>query len=146
MTLLLSIGTGSVFADSKMDKAIEPTIGTAYVGGGVNTNGFDCSGFTMYIFDKLGIELPHQSGSQFSMGTAIAQKDLREGDLVFFNFTGKGLVSHVGIYVGDGNFAHASSSRGVIINSLSQAYYKNGYVGAKRIMSDNTYESVALDN
>ncbi len=98
----------------------------------------------MYIFNKLGIDLPHQSGSQFSMGTAVSRSDLREGDLVFFNTSGKG-VSHVGIYVGNGKFAHASSSNGVIINALSESYYVNRYVGAKRVMSNTTYESVATD-
>lgn len=145
LAILFTIGTGSAFADSAMDKAIAPTIGTEYRGGGVSTSGFDCSGFTMYIYDKLGIDLPHQSGSQFSMGTAVSRSDLREGDLVFFNTTGKG-VSHVGIFVGNGKFAHASSSNGVIINSLSESYYVNRYVGAKRIMSNDTYQSVAIDN
>jgi lipoprotein Spr len=144
ITILLSVGTGSAFADSQMDKAISPTIGVNYKTAGVSTSGFDCSGFTMYIFDKLGIELPHQSGSQFSMGTAVARNDLREGDLVFFNTSGRG-VSHVGIYVGNGKFAH-SASKGVAISSLSESYYVNRYIGAKRIMSTTTYESVAIDN
>ncbi|AJS61700.1 C40 family peptidase [Paenibacillus sp. IHBB 10380] len=144
LALLFTIGTGSAFADSKMDTAIAPTLGTSYKNGGVSTSGFDCSGFTMYIFEKLGINLPHQSGSQFGMGTAVDRSDLREGDLVFFNTSGKG-VSHVGIYVGDGKFAHASSSNGVIINSLSESYYVSRYIGAKRIMSTDTYEAVAID-
>ena len=144
ITILLSIGTGSAFADSQMDKAIAPTIGIEYRAAGVSTSGFDCSGFTMYIFDKLGIDLPHQSGSQFSMGTAVSRDDLREGDLVFFNTSGRG-VSHVGIYVGNGKFAH-SASKGVAISSLSESYYVNRYIGAKRIMSTTTYESVAIDN
>ncbi|MHA0858278.1 C40 family peptidase [Paenibacillus sp. CMAA1364] len=146
MTLLLSVGTGSAFADSKLDATIKPTIGTAYKSAGVSTSGFDCSGFTMYIFDKLGIDLPRQSSSQFATGTSVSRSDLREGDLVFFSLNGRGTVSHVGIYVGDDKFAHASSSKGVIINSLSQAYYTKGYVGAKRIMSDDTHASVSLNN
>jgi cell wall-associated NlpC family hydrolase len=144
LALLFTIGTGSAFADSKMDKAIAPTLGTSYKNAGVSTSGFDCSGFTMYIFEKLGIDLPHQSGSQFGMGTSVDRNDLREGDLVFFNTSGKG-VSHVGIYVGDGKFAHASTSNGVIINSLSESYYVSRYIGAKRIMSTDTYEAVAID-
>lgn len=144
LALLFTIGTGSAFADSKLDKAIAPTIGTSYKEAGVSTNGFDCSGFTMYIFDKLGINLPHQSGSQYNMGTSVDRDDLREGDLVFFNTNGRG-VSHVGIYVGNGKFAHSSSSRGVIINSLSESYYVSKYVGAKRVMSTDTYKAVAID-
>lgn len=128
-----------------MDKVIDKTIGTKYVSGGVTTNGFDCSGFTMYVFDKIGINLPHQSGSQYQMGSAVSRDELRAGDLVFFNTNGKG-VSHVGIYVGDGEFAHASSSRGVTISSLSDNYYVNRYVGAKRIMSTDAYKTVATDS
>lgn len=144
-SIILTLGAGSAFADSKMDKVIDKAIGTKYVSGGVSTNGFDCSGFTMYVFDKIGINLPHQSGSQYQMGTAISRDDIREGDLVFFNTSGKG-VSHVGIYVGDGKFAHASSSRGVIISSLSDSYYVKRYIGAKRILSTDTYKSVAVES
>lgn len=128
-----------------MDKVIDKAIGTKYVSGGISTNGFDCSGFTMYVFDKIGINLPHQSGSQYQMGTAISRDDIRAGDLVFFNTSGKG-VSHVGIYVGEGKFAHASTSRGVTISSLSDSYYVKRYVGAKRIMSTDAYKSVAAES
>jgi cell wall-associated NlpC family hydrolase len=79
------------------------------------------------------------------MGTAISQDNLRPGDLVFFNTSGKG-VSHVGIFVGEGKFAHASSSRGVTISSLSDSYYVNRYVGAKRIMSTDAYKEVASES
>ncbi|MEK5024976.1 C40 family peptidase [Paenibacillus sp. FSL M7-1046] len=142
---MLTIGAGSAFADSKMDKVIDKAIGSKYVSGGVSTNGFDCSGFTMYVFDKIGINLPHQSGSQYQMGTAISRDDLRAGDLVFYNTSGKG-VSHVGVYVGEGKFAHASSSRGVTISTMSDSYYVNRYVGAKRIMSTDAYQSVTSDS
>lgn len=128
-----------------MDKVIDKAIGTRYVSGGVSTNGFDCSGFTMYVFNKIGIDLPHQSGSQYQMGTAISRDNLRAGDLVFYNTSGRG-VSHVGIYVGEGKFAHASSSRGVTISSMSDSYYVNRYVGAKRIMSTDAYQAVASDS
>ncbi|ETT74202.1 cell wall-associated hydrolase (invasion-associated protein) [Paenibacillus sp. FSL R7-277] len=145
LSIIFTIGAGSAFADSKMDKVIDKAIGTKYVSGGTSTNGFDCSGFTMYVFDKIGINLPHQSGSQYQMGTAVSRDEMRPGDLVFFNTSGKG-ISHVGIYVGDGEFAHASSSRGVTISSLSDSYYVNRYVGAKRIMSTDAYKTVASDS
>ncbi|WP_420819786.1 C40 family peptidase [Paenibacillus monticola] len=144
-SIFLTMGMGSAFADSKMDKVIDKAIGTKYVSGGISTNGFDCSGFTMYVFDKIGIDLPHQSGSQYQMGSAISRDEIRPGDLVFFNTTGKG-VSHVGIYVGDGKFAHASSSRGVTISSLNDSYYVSRYVGAKRIMSTDAYQTLATDS
>ncbi|MFC6647567.1 C40 family peptidase [Paenibacillus rhizoplanae] len=145
LSIIFTIGAGSAFADSKMDKVIDKTIGTKYVSGGTSTNGFDCSGFTMFVFDKIGINLPHQSGSQYQMGSAVSRDEMRPGDLVFFNTNGKG-VSHVGIYVGDGDFAHASSSRGVTISSLNDSYYVNRYVGAKRIMSTDAYKTVASDS
>ncbi|MNI00642.1 Murein DD-endopeptidase MepS/Murein LD-carboxypeptidase precursor [compost metagenome] len=141
LAILFSIGTGSAFADSKLDTIIDDTIGTSYVSGGTSTSGFDCSGFTMYVFSKIGIKLPHQSGSQYKMGTAVAKDELIAGDLVFFNTSGKG-VSHVGVYVGDGKFAHSSSSKGVVISSLSEKYYVKRYVGAKRILSTDKYEDV----
>ncbi|MGN7765663.1 C40 family peptidase [Paenibacillus sp. 22594] len=144
-SIILTIGAGSAFADSKMDQVIDKSIGTKYVSGGISTNGFDCSGFTMYVFDKMGINLPHQSGSQYQMGTAVSRDNIRPGDLVFFNTSGKG-VSHVGIYVGEGKFAHASSKRGVTISSLNDSYYVNRYVGAKRIMSTDAYQTVASDS
>ncbi|GIP24638.1 MULTISPECIES: C40 family peptidase [Paenibacillus] len=142
MSILFSMGAGSVFADSKLDKVVDKVIGTEYKSGGTSTNGFDCSGFTQYVFNKLGIDLPHQSGSQYKMGKAVPKDELKAGDLVFFNTLGNG-VSHVGVYVGDGKFAHASSKRGVTISKLSDSYYTNRYVGAKRIMSNEKFEAVA---
>ncbi|OBZ15306.1 hydrolase [Bacillus sp. FJAT-27264] len=142
--MLTAIGAGSAFADSKMDKVIDKAIGTKYVAGGTSTSGFDCSGFTMYVFNKIGIDLPHQSGSQYQMGSTVSRDELRAGDLVFFNTSGKG-ISHVGVYVGEGKFAHASSSRGVTISSLSESYYVSRYVGAKRVMSTDAYQALATD-
>ena len=78
-------------------------------------------------------------------GVKVAKEDLREGDLVFFNTSGKG-ISHVGIYVGDGKFAHASTSKGVVITALSDKYYAKRYVTARRILSDSTYEKIAVDS
>lgn len=144
LAILFSIGTGSAFADSKLDSVIDTALGTSYVAGGTSTSGFDCSGFTMYVFSKIGVKLPHQSGAQYKMGTAVEKDELMVGDLVFFNTSGKG-VSHVGVYVGDNKFAHASSSKGVIISKLSEKYYVNRYVGAKRILSTDKYEEVTSD-
>ncbi|MGN7765664.1 C40 family peptidase [Paenibacillus sp. 22594] len=142
--MVFTIGAGSAFADSKMDTVIAKTIGTTYKFGGTSTNGFDCSGFTSYVFKSIGLTLPRTSKAQFSVGTSVSRNNLRSGDLVFFNTFGSG-VSHVGIYVGGGKFAQSSSSRGVTVTSLSQAYWANRYVGAKRVMSTTAYKTVAYD-
>ncbi|WP_026294010.1 C40 family peptidase [Saccharibacillus kuerlensis] len=125
--------TGNAHADSQLDNVIDTTLGTPYRTAGTSLNGFDCSGFTSYVFDKLGIDLPRQSSAQYGAGTKVSKSDLRAGDLVFFNTNGRG-ISHVGIYVGNGKFAHASSSNGVRYDSLSSSYYANRYVGASRVM------------
>ena len=144
MALALTIGTGSVFADSKLDSVIHPTIGISYKTAGTTTNGFDCSGFTSYIFKELGVTLPRQSSSQYHMGDSVSRNEMRPGDLVFFNTFGEG-VSHVGIFVGEGKFAHSSTSRGVIISSLNENYYAQRYVGAKRVMSTAKYQATAYN-
>lgn len=144
LVITLGFGNGSVFADSKMDSVIAGTLGTTYKTGGTSTNGFDCSGFTKYVFKNLGIALPRTSKSQFQSGTSVSRNQMRPGDLVFFNTTGGG-VSHVGIFVGNGKFAQSSTSRGVIISSLNEKYWAKRYIGAKRVMSTTAYKTVAYD-
>lgn len=138
---MLSFQAG-VFASSKMDGIIDEVIGTPYKSGGTTTKGFDCSGFTTYVFDKMGIDLPRTSASQAEAGTKVAKSDLIAGDLVFFNTNGRS-ISHVGIYVGDGKFAHSSSSKGITISKLSDSYYVNRYVTARRVMSDEAFAKYA---
>ncbi|MBW5448681.1 NlpC/P60 family protein [Cohnella sp. CFH 77786] len=144
LAFLLAFQVGSAFADSKLDDTIAKVMGVDYDYGGTTTSGFDCSGFTGYVFKKLGIELPRSSKEQFARGKKVARDDLRAGDLVFFNTSGSG-VSHVGIYVGEGKFAHASVTRGVTIDSLSAEYYAKRYMGARRVMDTDTYQEVATD-
>lgn len=109
-------------------------MGVKYVFGGSSPKGFDCSGFTMYVFNKFGISLPHSAKAQAEIGAAVSKSELIPGDLVFFT-TYKPGISHVGIYIGDGNFLEASSSRGIAITKLSSSYYKNRYMGATRILN-----------
>lgn len=144
LALALTLGSGSAFADSKLNSAIKPVMGVSYKMGGTTTNGFDCSGFTSYVFKKIGLALPRTSGSQYKVGTSIPKSQLKAGDLVFFNTSGRG-VSHVGIYVGGGKFAHSSTSRGVTITALNSSYFAKRYVGAKRVMSSSKYKSVAVN-
>jgi cell wall-associated NlpC family hydrolase/SH3-like domain-containing protein len=111
-------------------------IGTPYVYGASGPDSFDCSGFVMYVMNKNGIKLPHQSGMQYEMGFEVAMDELIAGDLVFFNSSSKSTVSHVGIYIGNGKFIHASSgsTHAVTISSLSEDYYSAHYLGARRVI------------
>ena len=110
-------------------------LGVPYVYGGSSASGFDCSGFTMYVFAQVGIKLPHGATSQLSYGTEVSRSDLQPGDLVFFQDYGY-TASHVGIYIGGDQFIHASSSyyngHCVVITSLSETYYNNHYLTARR--------------
>ncbi|RJX36847.1 NlpC/P60 family protein [Paenibacillus pinisoli] len=147
LVLMLAFQAGSAFASaSKMDGFIDELIGTRYSYGGTTTKGFDCSGFTSYVFNKMGIDLPRRSSDQAGAGTKVAKADLQPGDLVFFDTSGKnnGGISHVGIYVGDGNFAHASTSKGVIIEKLDSSYYKPRYVTAARVMDESQFEKFVV--
>lgn len=109
-------------------------LGCKYSYGAVGPKSFDCSGFTMYVFSHFNINLPHQSASQAQKGSKVSRSDLLPGDLVFFKTSGSG-ISHVGLYIGNGNFIHASNTRGnVKITSLSEAYYNTRYVTARRIL------------
>lgn len=104
--------------------------GTPYLWAGQSLGGFDCSGFTSYVYLKNGIKIPRTSRDQFS---ELREVDTLEiGDLVFFNTFGEG-VSHVGIYIGNDEFIHSSSSRkGVVTDSMNNKYYKERYLGARR--------------
>jgi cell wall-associated NlpC family hydrolase len=109
-------------------------IGCPYKWAGSSPSGFDCSGFVLYVFGAHGITLPRVSRSQYAEGKAVAKKDLQPGDLVFFFSTNKNVISHVGIYIGNGQFIHSSSSYGVIITELESTYYQTRYYGARRIL------------
>ncbi|MET0786204.1 MAG: C40 family peptidase [Paenisporosarcina sp.] len=108
-------------------------MGTKYVWGGTSPKGFDCSGFIGYVYKKNGVSLPRTTASMKTVGTSISKKNLKAGDLVFFNTSGKG-VSHAGIYIGKGKFVHSSSSKGVSVAKLNDPYYWGSkYMGAKRV-------------
>jgi cell wall-associated NlpC family hydrolase len=117
-------------------KAVQQALklrGSRYRYGGSSRGGFDCSGFTQYVYKRMGVNLPHSSAAQFKCGEPVARKDLKPGDLVFFG-RGSRYVGHVGIYIGDDKFVHASNpSRGVVVDSLSSKYYASRYRGARRV-------------
>lgn len=106
--------------------------GVRYVYGGSGPKGFDCSGFTQYVFAKHGIKLPRCSYEQAKIGAEVSRSQARPGDLVFFNTQGGRRVSHVGIYVGGGNFIHANIKKGVTISTLDTGYYRERLVTIRR--------------
>lgn len=109
--------------------------GSPYVWGAEGPNSFDCSGFTSYVFkNAVGINLPRTSSAQSGYGKTVSRANLQPGDLVFFNTNGSG-VSHVGIYVGNGNMIHSpSSGKSVSVTSINSSYYSPRFVTAKRIL------------
>jgi cell wall-associated NlpC family hydrolase len=104
-------------------------LGVPYKWGGASpSTGFDCSGFTMYVYAQVGVSLPHYTGAQWAMGSPVSRSDLQAGDLVFFNGLG-----HMGIYIGGGSFIHAPHTGDVVKISSMSGWYAQTYVGARRI-------------
>ena len=121
-----SAGTSSVVAKAKQ------YIGSRYVYGGSTPSGFDCSGFTSYVYKQFGVALNRTAAGQFGNGVAVSKSQLQSGDLVMFGRSG---INHVGIYIGGGQMVHAANpSRGVTIDTINSGYYANNYVGARRVM------------
>ncbi len=103
-------------------------LGVPYVWGGSSPSGFDCSGLVSYVFAQIGVSLPHSSYAQFGIGTPVSIGELQPGDLVFF--TG---ASHVGIYIGGGQFIHAPHTGDVVKISSLSGYYSSNFAGARRV-------------
>ena len=121
---------------NRLARVVDGYLGIPYKWGGTTRAGMDCSAFTRAIFrETYGVELPRTSKQMYGVGRSIPQEqDLKPGDLVFFKntYSGPG-VSHVGIYLGEGRFAHASSSKGGTITPLNNPYFQPRYVGARRV-------------
>lgn len=110
--------------------------GVPYKFGGTTPKGFDCSGYVQYVFKKEKADLPRSADVQVQKGVFVLQKDLKPGDLVFFSTYEPG-ASHVGIYAGNGKFWSASTSKGVVLSSLKDSYWKTRYYGARRVLITN---------
>ena len=111
-------------------------IGYKYKSGGATpTTGFDCSGFTSYVFKQFGISLNRSSSGQIKNGIAVNKNDWQQGDILVYKNESKTAIGHVGIYIGNGNFIHSANKKeGVKITSTSSSYYSQRYVGARRVI------------
>jgi cell wall-associated NlpC family hydrolase len=111
--------------------------GVPYKNGGTDPGGFDCSGFTQYVFAKYGVSLPREVKDQFKTGTPVDRKTLEPGDLIFFTTTAPG-ASHVGIAVGGDEFVHAPSTSGVVrVERFSSSYWAPRFIGGRRVLSED---------
>ena len=113
-------------------------IGVRYVYGGTTPRGFDCSGYTQYLYRKIGITLNRTARSQLSNGIIVAREDMQPGDLVIFSYTGgNGFASHIGMYLGNGLVIHSGASRGICIVELDSTYFDTHFQCARRaILTD----------
>ncbi|ERN51806.1 C40 family peptidase [Alkalihalophilus marmarensis] len=132
-------------ASTKQDQLVTEAkkhIGVPYRWGGTTTSGFDCSGYMQYVFNQIGINLPRTTSQMYNTGTSVSKSNLQVGDLVFFNTSGSG-VSHAGIFIGNNQFIHSASSRGVSISSINDPHYWGSrYIGAKRVMTNTPVRSL----
>lgn len=125
--------TKNMSSDEVMFKIIE-YINTPYLWGGTSKRGIDCSAFIQTVmYQALGVELPRTSLEQSGVGEPVEKSDLKFGDLVFFDTMRKGRVTHVGMYLGNGYFAHSGSKSGVIVASLDDEFYTRTYLKARRV-------------
>lgn len=109
-------------------------IGGRYVYGGSSPSGFDCSGFTQYVYKQMGINIPRATGSQSNAGTRVSKSDLQPGDLLIFSNTYKAGPSHAGVYLGNGQFVHAANpSKGIRIDSINSGYYNGKFSYGRRV-------------
>lgn len=108
-------------------------VGIRYRSGGDSPSGFDCSGYVRYVYNNFNIDLDRTAAGQSNNGTSVKRDELQPGDLVFFNTSGSG-ISHSGIYVGDNQFIHSSSSKGITIDSMSDGYWSPKFRGGSRIL------------
>ncbi|MGW8168712.1 MAG: C40 family peptidase [Sulfurovaceae bacterium] len=143
-TAALNVSTASKKSDSFISESLKSAalpfnaqkqLGHRYVWGATGPNTFDCSGLTSYLYKSQGISLPRRAIEQFQKGIKIARAELQKGDLIFFDTSrnkSKG-VNHVGIYIGDNKFIHASSAKHrVVITSLEHPFYSARFMGARR--------------
>jgi len=138
-TILDNINKNSII--TKIEADAKSFLGTRYVWGATGPSKFDCSGFTQWVFRDAGIKIPRVSRDQAKVGQYVSFNNLRKGDMIFFDTKKhkRGIVTHVGIYLGNGNFIHASSAakKVVVFNWNEKPYYKERFLWGRRVVKDN---------
>ena len=132
-----SSNSGSVSSEGQrlVDEA-KKYLGVGYVYGGTSPSGFDCSGFVYYVYRQCGYSITRTATAQNAIGTYVSRGDLQPGDIIIFYNSAKSAIGHAGIYIGNGQFIHASSGSGqVVITNLSASYYNTHYYSARRVVS-----------
>lgn len=138
--ILLSLLLMSIFSNAQklnypntyITEIAKKHLGQKYVWGGNGNRGYDCSGFTKEVFEKKGINIPRRSWKQAKVGKRISKKNLKKGDLIFFNSKKQKRINHVGIYLGNGKFIHASRfHRKIVISRLKE--YKRYFKWGRRL-------------
>lgn len=130
-----AVTSGSSASGSQIVAQAQKYLGCPYAAGGASPSGFDCSGFVYYVLKQLGFSPYRTPVDQYKMGSSVAKSSLKTGDIVFFSGTGSAGISHVGIYVGSGQFIHAPNSRSTVSYSdLTSGYWAEHYYGARRVI------------
>jgi hypothetical protein len=137
MSPLASIKTEAASVGESVVAYGKKFMGVPYLFGGTTPSGFDCSGFTQYIYKNVaGISLPRTTGEQYNVGKSVEKSDLQIGDLIFYANTYKKGISHVGIYAGNNQVLNATSSKGITVVSMNDSYWGPKYAGAKRVLAE----------
>lgn len=128
-----SVSRSTDMLETRVKNLIQPLIGIPYRYGGTTPDGFDCSGFTMYVMGQMGIKIPRVSENQISVGIPVDREDLQVGDLLFFDSFNSGKISHVSIYLGNNKIVHSATKK-VEINDLDWYFANYPYYGARRVL------------
>lgn len=126
---------GGSFDNGRLYAAVDRYLGIPYRFGGDSEDGMDCSAFTRRVYREVGVELPRTARAQAGVGSSVAGESFQPGDLVFFDTSIMGAITHVGVYLDSSTFAHASKSRGIIKSSIRERYYYKRYVKAARVFN-----------